>query len=43
MRPFIVKLKHPLKNTCPDQKKFVLSNANVLEKFADGAEVVELT
>ena len=43
-RSSVLKLKHPLRNTCSGKKKkIVLSNTNGLEQFADGAEFVEFT
>ena len=42
-RSSVLKLKHPVRNTYSGQKKFVLSNTNGLEQFADGAEFVEFT
>ena len=42
-RSSVLKLKHPLKNMSSDQKIIVLSNTNILEQFADAAEVIEFT
>ena len=43
MRSSVLKLKHPLRNTCSGQKKFVASDTNSLEQFPDGPEVGEFT
>ena len=40
-RSSVLKLKHPLRNTCSGQKKFVVSDTNSLEQFAEGPEVGE--
>ena len=42
-RSSVLKLKHPLRNTCSGQKKFIVSYTNSLEQFADGPEVGEFT
>ena len=42
-RSSVLKLKHPLRNTCSGQKKFVASDTNSLEQFPDGPEVGEFT
>ena len=42
-RSSVLKLKHPLRNTCSGQKQLVLPDTSSLEQFADGAEVLEFT